>query len=179
MRRRRTIIYATGLVGLLALIAALGAFLLSSSNAAAKGRSEVQHAQKVVNTYLNILDTGMATPECNFTQLSTIYTADATVTLTGGPFSPGGPFGPGGSFGEQQYHGIDAITGFYTKLCHILYHKGAGAPAWTQDAGFLLAPNVLNSYEHVSLGGVFTGRCMHVFTVTDSRISSLDWSVYA
>jgi hypothetical protein len=52
------------------------------------------------------------------------------------------------------------------------------APAWSQDAGFLLNPTVLNSYEHVSDSGHIIGRCMHAFTVRGNQIVSLDWSVY-
>lgn len=135
------------------------------------------HAQTIVDRYLNILNTGMKSGTCDFSALSTVYTPDATVTLTGGPFAPGGPFGPGGSFGEQQFHGIAAVTGFYVKLCHIVSQKGVAQ--WTQDAGFLLSPNVLNSYEHISVSGQLTGRCMHVFTISGNHIASLDWSVYA
>ncbi len=135
------------------------------------------HAQTVVNHYLDILNVGMKSGTCDFSALATIYTPDARVTATGGPFAPGGPFGPGGSFGEQQAHGIAAIEGFYTKLCHVVSHLGVAQ--WTQDAGFLLSPTVLNSYEHVSFSGQPGGRCMHVFTISGNRIASLDWSVYA
>jgi hypothetical protein len=179
MRQRRNIIMG-GIVSLVAILAVVGDVFLNSPGAAAQSQpSEVSHAQRVVNTYLETVNAGMATPQCEFAKLSTVLTPNADLILTGGPFAPGGPFGPGGSFGEQQVLGVSAIIGAYAKLCHILYSKGAGAPSWTQDAGFLLAPNVLNSYEHVSLGGHFTGRCMHVFTVSDNRVSSLDWSVYA
>lgn len=180
MRQRRRNVFIAGLVSLVVIAAFVVGFAASSGGAFAQSQQpDTHHAQKVVDRYLSILDAGMSTPQCDFSSMSTIYTPDARITLTGGPFAPGGPFGPGGSFGEQQLDGIQAITGFYVKVCHILYGKNAGAPSWTQDAGFLLAPNALNSYEHVSLGGNLAGRCMHVFTISGDRIASLDWSVYA
>jgi hypothetical protein len=135
------------------------------------------HAQTIVNEYLSILNTGMASGTCDFSALSTVYAPDAVVRATGGPFSPGGPFGPGGAYGQQEFDGLEAITGFYTKLCHIV--SGRGVAQWTQDVGFLLSPNVLDSYEHVSFDGVLGGRCEHVFTISGDHLASLDWSVYA
>jgi hypothetical protein len=168
------------MVILVAGVAFVAGIVTNSMTASAQAQqSDSRHAQQVVDTYLRVLDTGMSTSQCDFSQLSTIYTDDARVTLTGGPFAPGGPLGPGGSVGEQQFAGISAITGFYTKLCHILYGKNAGTPSWTQDEAFLLSPNVLNSYEHLSFSGHLAGRCMHVFTISGNRISSLDWAVYA
>ncbi len=135
------------------------------------------HAQTIVDKYLGILNAGMKSGTCDFGALSSVYTSNATVRLTGGPFAPGGPFGPGGSFGEQQFHSIAAITGFYVKLCPIVSQKGVAQ--WKQDAGYLLSPNVLNSYEEVDFAGQVGGRCMHVFTISGNHIASLDWSVYA
>ena len=135
------------------------------------------HAQTIVDKYLGILNAGMKSGTCDFSALISVYTPDATVTLTGGPFTPGGPFGPGGSFGEQQYHGIAAVTGFYVKLCHVVSQNGVAQ--WKQDAGYLLSPNVLNSYEEVDFSGQTGGRCMHVFTISGDHIASLDWSIYA
>ena len=140
----------------------------ASANSATTG---LYHAQEVVNTYLGILNSGMSSGTCDFSAMSSVYAPAARVTATGGPF------GPGGSFGEQQFDGITNIIGFYTKLCHVVSHLGV--VQWTQDAAFLLAPNVLNSYEHTSVSGTFLGRCMHVFTISGDRIQSLDWSVYA
>lgn len=134
-------------------------------------------AQAVVNHYLALLNAGMKSGTCDFSTLATIYAPDARVTATGGPFSPGGPFGSGDSFGEQQVQGIAAIEGFYTKLCGVVSQRGVAQ--WTQDAEFLLSPTVLNSYEHVSFSGQLAGRCMHVFTISGTRIASLDWAVYA
>ena len=171
-----------GLVGALIVAVAIIAIASGALNASAKSQGDgpsAPHTKKIVATYLSILNEGMASPSCDFSKMSTVYAADATVTLSGGPFSPGGPFGPGNAFGAQQYHGISAIIGFYAKTCHILYGKNAGAPSWTQDEGYVLAPTVLNSYEHIALGDHLTGRCMHVFTVSGDRITSLDWSVYA
>ena len=165
---------------LVALVAGFGigvAFHARTASAQPQALVSPHHAQDVVNKYLDILNSGMKSGSCDFSTLSTIYTPDATVIATGGPFSPGGPFGPGGSFGEQQFHGIAAVTGFYTKLCHIVSKNGVAQ--WTQDAGILLSPNVLNSYEHVSFSDQLAGRCMHVFTVSGDRISSLNWSIYA
>ncbi|MGH2514453.1 MAG: hypothetical protein ACRDHP_02250 [Ktedonobacterales bacterium] len=180
MRQPRNRIVMAGLLCLVAIITFIAGIAFTSLRASAQSQqSDSHHAQKVVDTFLSILDTDMSSPQCDFSGLSTIYAPDATITATGGPFSPGGPFGPGGSFGQQHFQGISAITGFYTKLCHILYSKNAGAPSWTQDHAFVLAPNVLNSYEHVSLGGQLAGRCVHVFTIADDKIASLDWSVYA
>jgi hypothetical protein len=142
-----------------------------------QAQASPHHAQDIVDKYLDILNAGMKSGSCDFSALSSVYTPDATVTLTGGPFAPGGPFGPGGSFGEQQFHGIAAVTGLYVKLCHVVSQKGVAQ--WTQDAGFLLSPNVLNSYEHISVSGQLTGRCLHVFTISGNHIASLDWSVYA
>lgn len=179
---RRRILVSVGLCALVAIIAVTTILATGSFRAAAHGDGQASgpnHAQHIVTKYLGILDSGMSTSQCDFSQMSAIYAPDATVTVSGGPFSPGGPFGAGNAFGAQQFHGIQAIIGFYTKTCHVLYSKNAGAPSWTQDAGFLLSPNVLNSYEHVTLGGHFTGRCMHVFTVSGDRITRLDWSVYA
>ena len=135
------------------------------------------HAQDIVDKYLGILNNGMKSGSCDFSALSTVYTSDATVTATGGPFSPGGPFGSGGTFNEQQFHGITEVTGFYVTLCHVVSHQGVAQ--WTQDAGYLLSPNVLNSYEHVSFSGQTAGRCMHVFTISGDKIASLNWSIYA
>jgi hypothetical protein len=169
-----------GLVILVAIIAFVAGIATNTITASAQSEQiEPQHAQQVVDTYLQILNTGMSTPQCDFSKLATIYTDDARVTATGGPFASGGPFGPGGSAGQQQFEGMQAITGFYTKLCHILYSKGVGAASWTQDAGYELGPSVLNSYEHVSFGGQLAGRCMHVFRISGNQIASLDWSVYA
>lgn len=182
MRQRRSRFLVAGLISLVAVIALVAGIAVGSAHVSASSQShdpDAHHAQQIVDTYLNILDTGMSTSQCDFSQMSTIYTADAKVTATGGPFAPGGPFGPGGAFGEQQFQGIQAVTGFYTKLCHILYTKLGTGPSWTQDAGFLLSPNVLNSYEHVSASGQLIGRCMHVFTISGDHIASLDWSVYA
>lgn len=165
---------------LVALVAGFGlGVAFHARTAAAQPQAQVSphHAQDVVDKYLSILDNGMKSGSCDFSALSTIYTPDATVIATGGPFSPGGPFGSGGAFGEQQFHGITAVTSFYTKLCHIASKNGVAQ--WTQDSGFLLSPNVLNSYEHVSFSDQLAGRCMHVFTISGDRISSLDWSVYA
>lgn len=135
------------------------------------------HAQTIVDKYLGILNAGMKSGTCDFSALSSVYTPNAAVRLTGGPFAPGGPFGPGGSFGEQQFHGMAAITSFYVKLCHVVSQKGVAQ--WKQDAGYLLSPNVLNSYEEVDFAGQVGGRCMHVFTISGDHIASLDWSVYA
>ena len=134
--------------------------------------------QAVVNQYLGILDSGMASSDCDFSRLSTVYASDARVTASGGPFAPGGPFGAGNGYGAQEFDGAQAITGFYTKLCMVLHHAGLAAPSWTQDAGFLLNPTILNSYEHVSNAGHTIGRCMHAFTVRGNHIVSLDWAVY-
>lgn len=134
------------------------------------------HARAIVNKYLGILNAGMASGTCDFSALTTVYGPDAIVRATSGPFSPGGPFGSGGSFGQQEFDGIGAIIGFYTKLCHIV--SGEGLAQWTQDAAFLLSPNVLDSYEHVSFNGVLRGRCEHVFAISGDLIASLDWSVY-
>ena len=165
---------------LVALVAGFGiGVAFHARTAAAQPQAQVSphHAQDVVNKYLGILNDGMKGGSCDFSALSTIYAPDATVIATGGPFSPGGPFGTGGSFGEQQFHGIGDVTAFYVKLCHIVSHNGVAQ--WTQDAGFLLSPNVLNSYEHVSFSGQTAGRCMHVFTISGDHISSLNWSIYA
>lgn len=165
---------------LVALVAGFGlGVAFHARTAAAQPQAQVSphHAQDVVDKYLSILNSGMKSGSCDFSALSTVYTPDATVIATGGPFSPGGPFGSGGAFGEQQFHGITAVTGFYTKLCHIVSKNGVAQR--TQDAGILLLPNVLNSYEHVSFSDQLAGRCMHVFTISGDRISSLDWSVYA
>jgi hypothetical protein len=165
---------------LVALVAGFGigvAFHARTVAAQPQTQASPHHAQDVVDKYLGILNAGMKSGSCDFSTLSTIYTPDATVIATGGPFSPGGPFGAGGALGEQQFHGITAVIGFYTKLCHVVSHNGVAQ--WTQDAGFLLSPNVLNSYEHVSFSGQTAGRCMHVFTISGDRISSLNWSIYA
>lgn len=143
----------------------------------AQPQMDPRHAQTIVDKYLGILNAGMKSGTCDFSALASVYTRDATVRVTGGPFSPGGPFGPGGSFGEQQFHGIAAITGFYVKLCHVVSQKGVAQ--WNQDAGYLLSPNVLNSYEEVDFSEQVGGRCMHVFTISGDHIASLDWSVYA
>jgi hypothetical protein len=147
-----------------------------SRTASAAAQDEPGHAQAIVNTYLNALNAGMASGTCDFSALSSIYAADATVIATGGPFSPGGPFGAGGSYGQQEFHGTTAILGFYTKLCGIVSHLGVAK--WTRDTAFLLSPNVLNSYEHVTFSGQGMGRCMHVFTISGNHITSLNWSVY-
>jgi hypothetical protein len=173
--------FARPLFGLAVILVLVIGFLVGMATqaklASAQAQTPPPHAQTVVNSYLAILNAGMKSGTCDFSALATIYTPDARVTATGGPFSPGGPFGPGGSFGEQQAHGIAAIEGFYAKLCHIVSQRGVAQ--WTQDAGFLLSPTVLNSYEHVSISGQSVGRCMHVFTISGTRIASLDWSVYA
>ena len=171
----------TGIVGLLVIAAVAASFIFGTMRASAQSNQNgsAAHTQQIVNTYLHIMDQGMSTSQCDFSQLSTVYASNATLTLTGGPFAPGGPFGGGGAYGEQQFHGVTAIIGAYSKLCHALYAKGLSAPAWTQDTGVALEPNVLNSYEHVSASDHLLGRCMHVFTVQGDRITRLDWSVYA
>ncbi len=176
----------TALTGILVALVAITAFVAgmatSSAQALAQASTHSQtpapHTQQVVNTYLQILDMGMSTSQCDFSGMATIYAPNARVTASGGPFAPSGPFGAGNSFGVQEFQGIQAVTGFYTKLCHLLYNNGAVSPGWSQDAGFLLSPTVLNSFEHLSIGGHVAGRCMHVFTVSGDRITSLDWSVY-
>jgi hypothetical protein len=149
----------------------------AAASSSATAQVDPHHAQTVVDKFLGILNAGMSSGSCDFSALSSVYAPDATVIATGGPFAPGGPFGPGGAFGEQQFHGIAAITGFYTKLCHIVSQRGVAK--WTQDAGYLLSPNVLNSYEDVSFSGTIGGRCMHAFTISGDRIASLNWSIYA
>jgi hypothetical protein len=121
----------------------------------------------------------MSSGTCDFSALSTVYTDEARLTLTGGPFAPGGPaaFRSSGALGEQQYQGIDAIIGFYTHLCGFTSHIGTAK--WTQDGAFLLSPTVLNSYERLSFNGHLTGRCMHAFSIQADKIASLDWTVYA
>jgi hypothetical protein len=140
-------------------------------------QSDPHHAQQIVDTYLQKFNAAMGDSSCDFAALASVFAADATVMATGGPFAPGGPFGPGGSLGEQRFQGTTAILGFYAKLCGVVSHKGVAQ--WTQDAGYLLAPNVLNSYEHVTIGSHLVGHCMHVFTISGDHIASLDWSVYA
>lgn len=137
------------------------------------------HTQQVVNAYLAAVNQGMSSSACDFSGLTSVASSDMRVTVTGGPFAAGGPFGSGGSFGEHEYDGIQAVTGFYTKFCHFLYRVQTGTPSWTQDAGYTLAPTVLDSYEHVSFSGHLAGRCMHVFVVEGNVVQSLDWSVYA
>lgn len=139
------------------------------------------HAQSIVNHYLGILDSGMAGGSCDFSALSTVYAPDATLRLTGGIFAPGGPadFVPSGAYAQQKYDGIDAIIGFYAHFCTFLSHTPLGVAQWAQDAGILLAPNVLLSYEHVTFShSSQTGRCAHAFTIQGDKIASLDWSVY-
>jgi hypothetical protein len=187
--RRSINVVRLGLLALLFLVigAAAGAGVASAraksaSAGTAAGQSQAadpQHAQRIVDQYLGILNSGM-TGGCDFSALSSVYAPDATLTLTGGPFAPGGPpiFGSHGSLDELRYQGLTAITGFYTTFCHFL-SGGPGVGQWTQDAGFLLSPNVLNSYEHVTLAkSPKVGRCMHVFTISGDRIASLDWAVY-
>ena len=179
---RRAVVVSLALAVALAIGVVGGAFVGSAYVA---GKSAPQAAaatppetQKIVNEYLTILDTGMASSACDFSRLSTVYAAGARVTASGGPFAPGGPFGPGNAYGAQEFDGIQAITGFYTKLCNVLHHVGLAAPSWSQEAGFLLNPTVLNSYERVSNAGHTLGRCMHAFTVRGNHIVSLDWAVY-
>ncbi len=153
---------------LVAVVVVAGAGTASASPSVPSPR----HAQTIVNHYLGILNKGMKSSSCDFSALSWVYTSDARLTLTGGPFVPSG------TFGEQQVDGIHSIIGFYTNFCRNL-KQHVGNVQWTQDAAFLLAPNVLNSYEHTSVSGTFLGRCMHVFTIRGNRISSLDWTVYS
>lgn len=179
---RRAMVLPLALVVALAL-GLVGGVFIGNAYAAGKGAPQAAAAtppetQAVVNQYLGILDSGMASSDCDFSGLSAVYAPDARVTASGGPFAPGGPFGAGNAYGAQEFDGIQAITGFYTKLCMVLHHAGLAAPSWSQDAGFLLNPTVLNSYEHVSNGGHTIGRCMHAFTVRGNHIVSLDWAVY-
>jgi hypothetical protein len=170
------------------LLSVIAALLIGVGVVAGVGAASAQskdtgpyHAQDIVNTYLGILDAGMASGSCDFSALSTVYAPDARLTLTGGVFAPGAPaaFLPGGSFDEQQYRGIDAIIGFYTHFCGFFAHTPLGVAHWTQDAAYLLSPNVLNSYERVTFSASpKVGRCMHVFTISSDKIASLDWSVY-
>lgn len=168
------------LVGtLLIALGALANMAVGAGTASAQAQGNgPQHAQEVVDRYLEILNQGMASGRCDFSALSTVYKSDARLTLTGGPFAPGDPaaFQSSGAFAEQQYEGIDAIIGFYTRFCGFTSHIGVAQ--WTQDGAFLLAPNALNSYEHVSFNGHLTGRCMHVFSIQSDKIASLDWTVY-
>jgi hypothetical protein len=177
-RTRKPLLLSVALASLMAALLAAAVVATHIGHVAAQAADTgPTHAQTIVDEYLGLLNAGMASGTCDFSALSTVYASDATVRATGGPFAPGGPFGPGGAFGQQEFDGISAITGFYTKLCHIVSHVGVAQ--WTQDAGFLLSPNVLDSYEHVSFNGVLSGRCEHVFTISGDRITSLDWSVYA
>ncbi|HEU0028734.1 MAG TPA: hypothetical protein VFQ25_16635 [Ktedonobacterales bacterium] len=177
MRSQRRALLMVGLVFLVAIAAFIGGMATAQAKAA-QATPSAGHAQQVVNRYLTILNTGMSTPACDFSGMATIYAPNARVNAAAGPFAPNGPFGPGNAYGTQEFNGIQAITGFYTKLCHVLYTKGLLSPSWTQDAGFALSPTVLNSYERVSSGGNLVGRCMHVFTVSGDQITSLDWVVY-
>ena len=68
------------------------------------------HAQDIVDKYLGILNNGMKSGSCDFSALSTVYTSDATVTATGGPFSPGGPFGSGGTFRTRAWGPMEASS---------------------------------------------------------------------
>jgi hypothetical protein len=177
MRLQRRAFLIAGLIVLVA-VAAFAGGMATAQARAAQATPAPGHAQQVVNRYLTILNAGMSTPACDFSGMATVYAPNARVNASAGPFAPGGPFGSGNAYGAQEFDGIQAITGFYTKLCHVLHTKGLASPAWTQDKGFSLAPMVLNSYEHVSSGGNLVGRCMHVFTVVGDQITSLDWVVY-
>jgi hypothetical protein len=178
IQARKPLLLSVALASLVAVIL-VTVFVTAHTGTAAAQTSDIgpSHAQMIVNQYLGILNAGMASGTCDFSALSTVYAPDATVRATGGPFAPGGPFGPGGAFGQQQFDGLTAITGFYTKLCHLV--SGRGVAAWTQDSAILLSPNVLDSYEHVSFNGVLSGRCEHVFTISGDKLASLDWTVYA
>jgi hypothetical protein len=166
------------LVVLVALIGGAGIGMAYQARAVGTApKADSHHAQDIVDVYLQRFNAGMSSGTCDFSALSSVFTADATVIAAGGPFAPGGPFGPGGSLAEQRFTSTSGILAFYAKLCGIVSHKGVAQ--WAQDAGYLLSPNVLNSYEHVEIGGHVIGHCMHVFTISGDHIARLDWSVYA
>ncbi len=179
MRSKRRTALTGGLVVLVAIAAFIAGIATTSAQALAHSQTPgPQHTQQIVSTYLSILNTGMSTSQCDFSKMATVYAPNARLSVSGGPFAPGGPFGQGNSYSVQEFNGIQAITGFYVQFCHVLYTKLGTGPNWTQSATFLLSPNVLNSYEAVNASGHVIGRCMHVFTVSGDRITSLDWAVY-
>lgn len=183
-------------LGIVAVVVA--AMVARAGAASAQASTGPYHAQDVVDHYLSILDAGMASGTCDFSALSTVYADNGTLSLTGGPFASSGgppPFAnlatlPGATrvAGDVlQFQGLTNIEGFYAAFCgdfgHVL--PPGFYPGWVQDSGFLLSPNVLDSYEHFNLykpNGNLAGpggRCMHVFTIGGDKITSLNWSVYA
>lgn len=173
----------------LALLAGVAAFAVGRANVA-HADPNPQHAQDIVNTYLGILNGGMSGAsgnKCDFSALSTVYADDATLTLTGGPFTSGFPpqfsnLGtPDPAYKGLQFQGITNVIGFYTTFCHDF---GPAHPGWTPELTEPLTSNVVDSYEQLSIyapnGNVVqTGYCEHVFTIKGDRIESLNWSVYA
>ena len=105
-------------------------------------------AQKVSEQYLHMLDADMQSG--NFANLSQIYTSDAVLTVSGGPF------------GRQPtvLKGIGSISQFLRTL-----RAKLGPAQWMEDTGQELAASVYLSYEHISLssGSAVSNRCMKVF----------------
>src|SRR5262249_38646858 len=117
--------------------------------------------QAVVDTYFTILNAGMHSGD--FSQLATVYDADATLTQS----NPKGV--------TIVAHGIDAIIAWYTT---VLYGKFAGI-TFTQDERRSLAPHVVLSYEHAGTPTwIAPARCMHVFTLKAGWIYTTDWATF-
>lgn len=147
------------------LAVALGLTMVQSGGA---GATSTRHAlakkggnpEAVVQKYFGILNAGMQSG--NFSDLATVYAADATLTQN----SPAGV--------TNVYHGLAEITGFYQAT----YAKFKGYQ-WTQDAMRKLSGTVVLSYEHAgSPPQKVPGRCSHLFVVKGNKIQSLDWTTF-
>ncbi len=159
-RHRRTWVLVAGLsLFAMLLVGAMSAYGLQAH--AATNPQDGRPDQDVVEAYFHILNAGMQTGD--FAALATVYGPDATLTQS----NPKGV--------TIVAHGLTEITAWYV---HVLYVKYAGI-TFTQDSMRSLAPHVVLSYEHAGTPTwIKPARCMHVFTLREGWIETLDWATF-
>ncbi len=140
------------------LVGALSAYRLQAH--AAGSPQDGEPDQDVVQIYFQILNAGMISGD--FSALDTVYAPDATLTQS----TPKGV--------TTVYSGIGDITAWYQS-----FQAHFSGIQFTQDSMRSLAPHVVLSYEHAGKPTwIAQGRCMHVFTLKQGKIVSLDWATF-
>jgi hypothetical protein len=143
-------------VGALVALSACGT-VAQAQTAAAKSDPR---AIDVVESYLKIFNAGMISGD--FSALSTVYAADATLTLS----SPKGV--------TTVVHGLSDIITFEQS-----FQKKVPGYQWTIESIRGLAPDVVLVYQHAGSPPLtIPGRCSHLFVVEHGKITTYDWVTY-